>query len=228
MREQARHIIAVGGFSSETGKTTLLCELLRALPGWEAIKLTRGHYRSCGKDPHACCVGHLLSDEPVIRSGRQQTYAAGKDTGRYWDAGASNVHWVIVTDQQVERGIEQAIERVASPGVLIEGNSFLKFIEADFTIICAKPEGGKIKPTARRALAGADAIYLFDDGDIASAPARFASWRNLPGHDNLIGYLPVYTHEELQPLIARAQAASMDGQGSIDGAAALDMNRQIA
>lgn len=83
-----RTIVAVGGFSSEVGKTTLLCEFLRAFPGWEAIKMTRGHYRSCGKSPHACCVSHLLGDEPVIRSGRAQTYTPGKGTGRYWDAGA--------------------------------------------------------------------------------------------------------------------------------------------
>ena len=81
--------VAISGFSSEVGKTTLLCELLRAFPGWEAIKMTRGHYRSCGKDPHACCVSHLLGDAPVIRSGHAQTFAPGKDTGRYWDAGAS-------------------------------------------------------------------------------------------------------------------------------------------
>ena len=111
--------IAVAGTSSEVGKTTLLCSLLREFPAWEAIKMTRGHYRSCGKDPHSCCVSHLLSDEPVIRSGRDQTYACGKDTGRYWDAGASNVHWVIVTDDQVERGIGLALERVNAPGVLI-------------------------------------------------------------------------------------------------------------
>src|SRR5258705_11228758 len=78
-------IVAISGFTSEVGKTTLLCELLRGLPGWEAIKMTRGHYRSCGKDPHSCCVSHLLSDEPVIRSGRDLTYTKGKDTGRYWD-----------------------------------------------------------------------------------------------------------------------------------------------
>src|ERR1051325_6657561 len=88
-------IVSISGFSSEVGKTTTLCELLRLLPGWEAIKVTRGHYRSCGKDPQACCVSHLLSEEPVIRSGREQTYALGKDTGRYWEAGASNVHWLI-------------------------------------------------------------------------------------------------------------------------------------
>src|SRR6188474_1285275 len=70
-------IIAVGGFTSNVGKTTLMCDLLRVFPGWEAIKTTRGHYRSCGKDPHACCVSHLLSDEPAafwtrrdLRSGK--------------------------------------------------------------------------------------------------------------------------------------------------------------
>ena len=97
--------VAISGFSSEAGKTTLLCELLRAFPEWEAIKITRGHYRSCGKDPHTCCVSDLLREEPLIRSGREETYAPGKDTGRYWDAGASNVHWLIVTDDQVEAGI---------------------------------------------------------------------------------------------------------------------------
>src|SRR5215210_3486991 len=124
-----RTIIGVGGFSSGVGKTTLMCELLRAFPGWEAIKMTRGHYRSCGKDPHACCVSDLLSDEPVIRSGRKETYAPAKDTGRYWDAGASNVHWAIVTDIQVEQGIKLALERVKAPGVFIEGNSFQQFIK---------------------------------------------------------------------------------------------------
>ena len=160
-----RTTVAIGGFSSEVGKTTLLCELLRALPGWEAIKLTRGHYRSCGKDPHACCVSHLLGAEPLVRSGRRETYAAGKDTGRYWDAGASDVHWVIVTDAQVEQGIRLALERVRAPGVLIEGNSFLKFVDADFAVMVARAGGGKIKPSARRALKMCSALYLFDDVD---------------------------------------------------------------
>ena len=196
-------IVAVGGFSSEVGKTTLLCELLRAFPDWEAIKLTRGHYRSCGKDPHACCVSHLLTDEPVIYSGRERTYTPGKDTGRYWDAGAANVHWVIVTDAQVEQGIKQALARVHAPGVLIEGNSFLKFIDVDFTVMTARAEGGKIKPTARRALAKANALYLFDEGGGAAARERFALWSEDPAHRNLIGDLSIYTRAELPQLIAR-------------------------
>ena len=71
-------IIGVGGFTSDVGKTTLMCELLKGFPGWEAIKTTRGHYRSCGKDPHACCVSHLLSEEPIVRSGRARNIRNGK------------------------------------------------------------------------------------------------------------------------------------------------------
>ena len=101
-------IVAVGGFTSNSGKTTLVCELLRALRGWEAIKMTRGHYRSCGRDPHACCVSDLLGAEPRVLSGREATYAEGKDTGRFWDAGAANVHWVVATDAQVGPGFAAA------------------------------------------------------------------------------------------------------------------------
>lgn len=42
MESERPLIVAVGGFTSEVGKTTLLCELLQAFPGWEAIKTTRG------------------------------------------------------------------------------------------------------------------------------------------------------------------------------------------
>lgn len=200
--------VAISGFSSDAGKTTLLCELLRAFPGWEAIKITRGHYRSCGKDPHACCVSHLLSEEPVIRSGRKETYTPGKDTGRYWDAGASNVHWLIVTDSQVEQGIKRALDYVKAEGVFIEGTSFLKYMDVDFALMAACSTGGKIKPSARRALAKTSAIYLFDDqqGEASTARERFASWSQTSVESNLLSSLPVCTSQELPEIIARIRA----------------------
>jgi hypothetical protein len=155
-------IIGVGGFTSNVGKTTLLCELLKAFPGWEAIKTTRGHYRSCGKDPHACCVSHLLSSEPLVRSGRAETYSLGKDTGRYWDAGASNVHWLICTDNQVEEGIKLALAKVKSPGVFVEGNSFTEFVNADHFVMCRQAGNSKIKSSAKRLISKASAIYVSD------------------------------------------------------------------
>jgi molybdopterin-guanine dinucleotide biosynthesis protein len=198
--------VAVAGVSSEVGKTTLLCELLRAFPGWEAIKMTRGHYRSCGKDPHACCVSHLLGDVPLIRSGFQQTYASGKDTGRYWDAGARNVHWVIVTDHQVERGIELALERVKAPGVLIEGNSFLRFIDVDFAVLVASnapaKTAPKIKASTRLAFQKASALYVFGRGDLNLHPNETLT--RLNNRFDLVGdkrNMPAYTAGDLSKLV---------------------------
>lgn len=192
-------IVAVGGFTSEVGKTTLLCELLRAFPGWEAIKTTRGHYRSCGKDPNACCVSHLLKDEPVIRSGRELTYTPGKDTGRYWEAGAANVHWVIATDFQVADGIKEAIDRVKGTGVFVEGNSFTEYIDPDFFIMVTRPDDLRIKTTARKALSRVSAFYLSGGGE-AEDRARLDAF--LPkANAELNMNLPVFTRRDLIQLI---------------------------
>ena len=155
-------VIGVGGYTSSVGKTTLMCALLEAFPGWEAIKTSRGHYRSCGKDPEACCVSSLLSTEPLIRSGWEQTYVKGKDTGRYWDAGAANVHWLIATDEQIEEGIKQALARVKAPGVFIEGNSFSEFVKVDHFVMVRQAGNDKIKSSARRLMSKATAFYVSD------------------------------------------------------------------
>lgn len=199
-------IVAISGFSSEVGKTTLMCDLLQAFPGWEAAKVTRGHYRSCGRDPQTCCVSDLLADEPVIRSGREQNYEDGKDTGRYWDAGAANVHWVIVTDEQVEKGIKQALERVTAAGVFVEGNSILDFIHADFALMVSRSSGGPVKGSARRALSHSSAIYLSKiTEENSDERSSFARWANEAGMNKLIADFPIYTRDELPDLIARIQ-----------------------
>lgn len=186
------NIIVIAGTASNTGKTTLLCDLLRALTRdekWEAVKLTRGHYRSCGKDPQACCVSDLLGAQPTVRSGRAATYVFGKDTGHYWDAGATNVHWVIATDNQVEQGINEALARVETGRVLIEGTSLLKFIKPSWAVLVAGD--GKLKPSARRALLEGmiDAVYLNDEG------------ANREWLRNLLAGLPSYTRREFPQLL---------------------------
>ena len=203
MRIKGPTIVAVSGLSSNTGKTTLMCDLLQRLPGWEAIKLTRGHYRSCGKDPHGCCVSDLIRDEPLIRSGREENYEIGKDTGRFWDAGAAAVHWVIANDEQVEDGIVQALARVKSAGVMVEGNSFLDYVAADFAITCARAGENKLKTSARRTLAKADALYLstIDDCDAGTARNRFEEWRAGLAIDMNLDGVRLFTKEDIPQLI---------------------------
>jgi hypothetical protein len=210
--------VAIAGVSSEVGKTTLLCDLLREFPGWEAIKMTRGHYRSCGKDPHACCVSHLLGDEPLVRSGFRQTYASDKDTGRYWDAGAANVHWVIVTENQVERGIKLALERVKAPGVLIEGNSFLRFIDVDFAVLVTGGADTKIKSSARWAFQEASAVYAFDKKNKITAKESLRLLNTKFGPVGLKRTLAAYATNDFPTLAGRIrQVASITKNITADG-----------
>ena len=114
---------------------------------------------------------------------------------------------MIVSDSQVEQGLKLALERVQAAGVLIEGNSFLKFIDVDFTIMVARAEGCKIKASARRALPKSSALYLFETEDeMLTARDRFALWCESSADKNLISTLPVYTHDTLLQLVSRIHA----------------------
>ena len=210
MNTRRPSIVAVSGLSSNTGKTTLVCELIARLPGWEAIKLTRGHYRSCGKDPNGCCVSELLRDEPLIRSGREANYEFGKDTGRFWDAGAVNVHWAIVDEDQVEAGINEALSRVQSAGVIVEGNSFLEYVEPDFAIMCARAGENKVKSSARRNLRKADALYLstIDEVSREASIEAFETWRKSLSVDLNTEGLQIYTTHDLEHLIEAIREGS--------------------
>ena len=164
-----------------------------------------------------CCVSDLLEDEPVIRSGRELTYSPGKDTGRYWDAGSVNVHWVIATDTQVAAGIKNAVGRVKASGVFIEGNSFTEYIDPDFFVMVIRPDDLRVKATARSALSRASAFYFSRE----AGPGDREDFSAVLGQAN-VGVinqnLPVFTPRSLPALIARlreitaAKAAQDPGQ----------------
>jgi hypothetical protein len=182
-------IFVIAGTASNVGKTSLVCDLLRAFPEYEAIKLTRGHSRSCGRAPAACCVSPLLQDQPLILSDSEQTKVPGKDTGKYWAAGAANVHWVIAKEDQVEPGIELALARVTSPGVIIEGTSVLKYLQPSKSVLVTRSPLIEIKSTARLALQAGhiQSIYLNGLAPLTLEP--------------LFAGVPIYTPDDFPALV---------------------------
>jgi hypothetical protein len=202
-------IVSISGFSSNVGKTTLLCDLLRLNTGWEAIKISRGHYRSCGKDPQACCISPLLGEKPLILSGRAATFAEGKDTGRYWAAGASNVHWLICTSEQVEQGAREALARVEGEGVFVEGTSFLKHVRADYSIMVAGTPVGEIKSSAARVIEQVSAIYAGRSEPEAGLLTTIRE--KLARRGGKLGDVPIYFERDLTLLaeqIGKAHAGT--------------------
>lgn len=155
------------------------------------------------RDPHACCVSHLLGDEPLIRSGFRETYASDKDTGRYWEAGAANVHWVIVTNEQVERGTDLALGRVRAPGVFVEGNSFLRFIDVDFAVLVMGGRDRKVKSSTRWAFQKASAVYQFDQTNGSSPNETVELLNSKFGPVGLKRSLPAYAANDFLRLVKR-------------------------
>jgi hypothetical protein len=156
----SKTLVAISGFASNVGKTKLVCDLLERHPGWEAIKVSRGHRRSCGKSPQACCISPMLGEAPRVLSGRAETFVPGKDTGRYWNSGASNVHWVVCTSEQVEEGIKIALDRVNAAGVFVEGTSILKYLPVDYAIMVSDAAAGDIKSSAVGVMGKVDAVFI--------------------------------------------------------------------
>ncbi|MBI3649546.1 MAG: hypothetical protein HY231_00675 [Acidobacteria bacterium] len=191
-------IIAVAGFSSDVGKTTLMCELLKRFKNWEALKISRGHYRSCGKDPQACCISPLLGEHPHLLSGARDTCVPRKDTGRYWEAGASNVHWLICTSEQLEDGTRQALDKVQSAGVFVEGTSFLKFVPTAFSIMVVSAAREEVKSTALRVVDSVDAFFIADAPPDATMLATIQ--QRLAKRNVQIQEKPIFFQDEIDRL----------------------------
>jgi len=98
-----------------------MCDLLRAFSRMGAIKVTRGHYRSCGKDPNACVLAILLSDEPVIRSGPRAELRARQ---RHRPLLGRGRHERSLADRNGRAGRagnqSKLLSAVTAPGVFIE------------------------------------------------------------------------------------------------------------
>jgi hypothetical protein len=147
----------------------------------------------------------LLSEKPLVLSGRDETFQPGKDTGRYWEAGAGEVHWVIATSEQVDEGLKVALERVQRQGAFIEGNSFLRFTQADYSVMVAAPEIREVKSSAVRIMPRIDALYINSrepDPDVVEGVRR-----RLEQQAGLKKETPIYFESGIEELAANVLRA---------------------
>jgi molybdopterin-guanine dinucleotide biosynthesis protein len=156
-------IICVAGASSGVGKTTVACCMLRHLPGWAALKVTRCHQgRPC---PHqkGCNVCAALKQPFRLLEMAPGKDVPGKDTWRLRKAGASRVFWLIAQPEAVQRGLKKALRLLGSaPGVVVEGNSAVPLAGADL-VVMVKRRGGELAPSARAAAPYADRTIFIDE-----------------------------------------------------------------
>ena len=165
-------LICVGGLSSGCGKTSVVCLLLKALPGWAAIKVTPSrpnHVCPHGKDCEAC----QPPDGPYdVAIDSDIPARPGKDTSRFHDAGASHVAFVRALPECLPAALESAFERFNHPsrylswrevpGVIIESTTAMPFIDG-LRILVAREGRLEVKDSARAAAGIADLLVVNGD-----------------------------------------------------------------
>jgi hypothetical protein len=155
-------VIAVVGSASGSGKTTVACAILRAVPGLAAVKVSP------------------RDEEPRVEWGPGQP---GKDTARFAASGASPVARIVAPRDRV-RGVWEGVrERFAgAPAVLVEGAGALALVEERFTVVVADAGtiGERPERDARLAALADYIVAVGPDGAAAAEALANADRRAVP------------------------------------------------
>ena len=139
-----RRIISVGASSKKAGKSKVASFLVSEFKPTCALKVSSGsHTRSA-----------IVTDPELL--GRP-----GTDTGALIKAGAAKVLWVNASGTRLAAELERALEMFpADCTLVIEGNSALEHVEADFSVFVMTVPFDEFKPSAEQALRKADLVLV--------------------------------------------------------------------
>ena len=115
--------------------------LLEKLEGnWGVCKVTvcrPGHDHRC---PHgkseSCGVCSENLDSFIAETDENVLRTQGKDTMRYYAAGAEKVVWVRAQREYLKQGVQKALDLLAeNAGIIFEGNNALTVMEPDLAVM---------------------------------------------------------------------------------------------
>jgi len=157
-------LVVVGGHSRSVGKTSVVANLIRALPerNWTAMKITQFGHGICSASGSVCgCC--LEPDHPYAIAAEREPNRT--DTGRFVAAGARESYWVRTAGGQLSHAMP-AIRRVleASENLIVESNSLMEFVKPDFYLVVMDFSQPDFKASSMRYLERADAIVMVRRG----------------------------------------------------------------
>jgi len=146
--EYCMAIVVVGGQSRNVGKTSLVANLIKAVPErrWTAVKITQHEH---GLPPEASYVI------------REECDATGDaDTARYLRAGARRALMLSARPGRLAEAIPALRRELGADDVILESNSVLEFLEPDVYLAVLDPAIADFKSSARQFLQQASAVVL--------------------------------------------------------------------
>ena len=193
-------LVVVGGHSRSVGKTSVVAELISALPelDWTAIKITQYGHGVCSANGEACdcaTADHSWAiSEEHDRSGKT-------DTSRFLLAGAQRALWVRTEQGRLAEAMPALRQRMNnSKNVIVESNSLLKFIRPDLYLPVLRPLTADFKKSAQQFLDRASAVILHAQGDVSW---RGVSLKSVAGRPVFRIMPPPYVTSELVEFVRR-------------------------
>jgi hypothetical protein len=173
-------LLVVGGHTRNIGKTSVVCNVLRALPDWNwtAIKITQYGHGVCSRDGEPC-----ECSDPVhpIAVSEETGLSPTTDSGRFLASGAHRAFWVRTPAGELNEAIPRIRRLIAgAEHTIIESNSILRFLKPD---LCAMVLDGSVpdfKTTSQRFLDRAGVLVLTSDAPLAWPDVPAALLRNKP------------------------------------------------
>lgn len=192
-------LICIGGASAHCGKTAVAALLLRAFPGWAAIKVTPsrpGEACPHGEDCGACTPPdgpfEIIADPVTLAS-------PGKDTARFMEAGASRVLWIRALPESLPAALESALGLLSdAPGVIVESTTAIPLLDG-LHILVARAGVAEVKDSARRCLDRIDVVALNTPASPGDCPSSLL--------ENVGRIIPVYP---MRPHLDAANQAFLD------------------
>ena len=155
-------IVVIGGHSRSVGKTSVVAELISALPeyDWTAVKITQYGHGVCSADGAPC---DCATADHTWAISEEKGRGGESDTSRFLLAGAMRALWVRTEQGRLAEAMPALRRRLdGSRHVILESNSVLKFLRPDLYLTVLDPGTEDFKNSAREFLDRAGAVILHD------------------------------------------------------------------
>jgi hypothetical protein len=153
-------IVVIGGHSRSVGKTSMVAELIAALPEmqWTALKVTQYGHGICSANGEPCdCV----TDDHTSSVTEERDRSGESDTSRFLVAGAQRVYWVRTRQGMLAEAMPRIRSIIVdSENVIFESNSVMKFLRPNIYLTVLDFANSDFKDSAREYLDRADAIVV--------------------------------------------------------------------
>ena len=164
-------VIVVGGHSRSVGKTSVVAEIIAALPEmrWIAVKITQYGHGICSADGAPC---DCATDDHSWAITEERDRGGDSDSSRFLVAGAARSLWVRTRQGLLAEAIPRLRKELSTAeNAILESNSVMRFLRPDLYLTVLDLATADFKTSALEFLDRADAVILHE-GDLIA-------WKNI-------------------------------------------------